>query len=235
MRIVISQPMYFPWVGLLEQIRLADLFIHYDDVQYARGFFNRVQIKRENGVSWLTVPLRDLHQGQLINEVSIDERVDWRTRHRELLKHAYSATPYIDEMLNIVDKVFSEKVNSLGDLSRASVSCLSDYFGLMNGRRFICSSDLEIGGKGSERLRDICVRFHATTYITGHGALNYLNHEIFERCNIRVEYMNYKKMEYPQMHGAFTPFLTGLDLVANCGKEGVKFICSDAKYWKEFP
>lgn len=235
MKIVISQPMYFPWVGLLEQIRLADLFIYYDDVQYTRGFFNRVQIKREHGVSWLTVPLRDLHQGQLINQASIDERVDWRTRHRELLKHAYSAAPYIDEMLNLVDKVFSEKVNSLGDLSRASVNCLSDYYGLMSGSEFTCSSDLEIGGGSSQRLCDICVKFNATTYITGHGALNYLDHELFERCNIRVEYMNYKKIEYPQMHGAFTPFLTGLDLVANCGKEGVKFICSDAKYWKEFP
>ena len=235
MKIVISQPMYFPWVGLLEQIRLADIFVYYTDVQYVRGFFNRVQIKREHGVSWLTVPLRDLHRGQLINEIAIDERVDWRAKHRSLLKHAYSASPHVDEMLNLVDQVFSEKVNSLGDLSRASVSCLSNYYGFMNGKKFVSSSDLGVGGKSSERLCDICLNFHATTYITGHGAINYLDHELFERRNIRVEYMNYKKIEYPQLHGPFTPFLTGLDLVANCGKEGVKYICSDAKYWKEFP
>ena len=63
MNLVISQSMYFPWVGMLEQIRLADVFMHYDDVQLARGFYNRVQVKTAQGARWLTVPLRDKHQG----------------------------------------------------------------------------------------------------------------------------------------------------------------------------
>ena len=43
--LVISQPMYFPRVGMLEQIRLADHFVYYDDVQFSRGgFSNRVQL-----------------------------------------------------------------------------------------------------------------------------------------------------------------------------------------------
>ncbi|MCA9907942.1 MAG: WbqC family protein, partial [Anaerolineae bacterium] len=67
MKLVISQSMYFPWAGLLEQIRLADTFVHYDDVQHTRGFYNRVQIKTGNGVRWITVPLRDWHQGQRID------------------------------------------------------------------------------------------------------------------------------------------------------------------------
>ena len=41
--------MYFPWVGLLEQVCSADCFVHYDDVQYVRGFCNRVQMKVPNG------------------------------------------------------------------------------------------------------------------------------------------------------------------------------------------
>ncbi|HOX52645.1 MAG TPA: WbqC family protein, partial [Fibrobacteria bacterium] len=31
--VVITQPMYFPWVGLFEQIRLADEIVWLDDVQ----------------------------------------------------------------------------------------------------------------------------------------------------------------------------------------------------------
>ena len=59
MRVVISQSMYFPWVGMLEQIRLADVFIHYDDVQFSKGSFsNRVQVKQPDGTSaWMTIPL----------------------------------------------------------------------------------------------------------------------------------------------------------------------------------
>ena len=29
--LVVSQPMYFPWVGMLEQIRLCDTYVFYDD------------------------------------------------------------------------------------------------------------------------------------------------------------------------------------------------------------
>ena len=53
MILVVSQPMYFPWVGLLEQIRLSDQFVHYDDVQYTRGFYNRVQVKVPGAIRWM--------------------------------------------------------------------------------------------------------------------------------------------------------------------------------------
>lgn len=234
MKIVISQPMYFPWVGLLEQIRLSDVFIHYDDVQFSRGLFNRVQIKREVGISWLTVPLRDLHRGQLISEVSIDNSFDWRSKHRDLLKSTYRNAPYFDEMLSLVDQVFSGKANSLADISRESVNALIKYYGLINKKSVLTSSSLKIPGKSSQRLLDICVEHNATSYITGHGARNYLDHNLFERSMIKVEYMSYKKLPYPQLNGDFTPFVTGLDLVANCGKDGIRYICSDSVYWKDF-
>ncbi len=47
--LVISQPMLFPWVGMLEQIRLSDTYVFYDDVQFSTGPGNRVsrvQVKR---------------------------------------------------------------------------------------------------------------------------------------------------------------------------------------------
>ena len=61
-RVVISQPMLFPWVGLFEQIRAADVYVHYDDVQFSKGSFtNRVQIKTARGPRWLTVPGASVH------------------------------------------------------------------------------------------------------------------------------------------------------------------------------
>ena len=36
MNVVISQPMLFPWVGMLEQVRLADSYVHYSDVQFSK-------------------------------------------------------------------------------------------------------------------------------------------------------------------------------------------------------
>jgi hypothetical protein len=39
---------------------------------------------------------------------------------------------------------------------------------------------------------------------------------------------------YPQLHGEFTPYVTALDLIANCGKERIDVICSEAIFWKNF-
>jgi hypothetical protein len=234
MKVVISQSMYFPWVGLLEQVRLADIFIHYDDVQYARGFYNRVQVKTTNGIKWLTVPLRDHHRGQKIDEVLIDERTDWRSQHRDILRQAYLRAPYRGEMLELLDEVFSSQVKTLADLSRESILSLSRYFKLTEFAEFLHSSDMNIPGSSSQRLHNICLAVAADIYVTGHGARNYLDHDLFERSGIRVEYMKYQMRPYPQLHGEFTPYVTGLDLVANCGRDGAHFICSESINWKEF-
>ena len=65
--VVVSQSMYFPWCGLLDQIRQADVFVYYDDVQLVRGFCNRVQVKTLQGYKWITVPLLRKSQKQLIH------------------------------------------------------------------------------------------------------------------------------------------------------------------------
>ena len=185
MNAVISQSMYFPWVGLLEQVRLADVFAHYDDVQFTRGFYNRVQVKTQNGVQWITVPLRDQHRGQLIDEVAIDERVDWRTQHVGILKQSYAKAPFCKDMLDVVDTVFSSSARSLADVARHSIVALADYFDLADGTRFVGSRELGVGGSSSQRLRDLCIALDSSVYITGHGARNYLDHQIFQEKDTR--------------------------------------------------
>jgi hypothetical protein len=235
MKAVISQSMYFPWVGFLEQIRLADVLVHYDDVQFSRGSFtNRVQVKNENGIKWMTVPLRNQQLGQNIEQIIIDNRTDWRNRHLNMLNQAYLKAPFRDEMLALVDQVLSNRHEMLSDLSRESLLALANYFNLSKNTLLMSSSQMGIGGTSNQRVLDLCLHVGASLYITGHGARNYLNHELFDQTGIRVEYMRYRMIPYNQLHGEFTPFVTALDLVANYGSNGEKFICSDSIYWKDF-
>lgn len=233
--LVISQPMYFPWVGMLEQIRLCDTYIFYVDVQFSRGASNRVsrvQVKTRDGVRWLTVPLRDRHLSNLICEIEIDERSDWRSRHRDILRQAYANAPYQQDMLELVDAVFSQKVRYLSELGSASTMALARYFGLEKGRTYLESSSVDAPGQSSQRVLSLCKTQRATRYVTGHGAKRYLDHDLFEQSGIDVEYMSYQLTPYPQLHGEFTPFVTALDLVANCGHEGARVICSGTESWR---
>lgn len=232
--IVISQSMYFPWVGLLEQVRLADVFVHYDDVQYSKGSFsNRVQVKGINGVGWMTLPLRDYHLGQRIDEVMLDDRSDWRSKHRAILRQAYLKAPFRDEMLGLVDRVFECRASTVAEISRYSMLELATYFGL-DRPSFLSSRALPVSGASSERVCDIVEHLEGRVYVTGHGARAYLNHMLFEERGISVEYMHYKRTPYPQLHGDFTPYVTALDLVANCGSQGAANIHSGTVGWREF-
>ncbi len=227
--------MYFPWVGFLEQMQLADVFVHYDDVQFSKGSFgNRVQVKTAKGPAWLTIPLRDLRLGQRIDDTIIDDRRDWRGQNRDLLRQAYFKAPFRDEMLSMADKVFAVKGNRLIDFSRASMLVLADYFGLSGQCEFVESSSLGAAGSSSQRVHDIVHCLNGKTYVTGHGAKNYLDHDLFERSGIDIAYMNYLRTPYPQLHGPFTPYVSALDLVANCGREGRQVIQGSTVHWREF-
>ena len=86
--VLISQPMYFPWVGMLEQMALADVWVHLDDAVFEGGFFNRVQIKTTDGTPWLTVPLAENKLGQ--SSMMQPATHDWQRKHWTTLQQSYA-------------------------------------------------------------------------------------------------------------------------------------------------
>ena len=93
MTVVILQPGYLPWLGFFDQMRRADVFVYYDDVQYdTHGWRNRNRIKTQRGPLWLTVPVR--HSGlskPRILDVAIDTRANWAKKHLASIRQAYAA------------------------------------------------------------------------------------------------------------------------------------------------
>lgn len=235
MNVVISQPMFFPWIGMFEQIRLADVYVHYSDVQFSKGsFVNRVQVKTAGGSRWLTVPLEGLSISQAISEVRISYRKDWRDSHLSLLRQAYRDAPYRDEMMKLVEAVYGEAHETIDGLSKASLAAVCAYYGFDRGRRFIDIETLGIGGSSSRRVLDIVLHLGGDVYVTGQGASRYLDHALFEDAGVRVEYMDYRKLPYPQQHGGFTPYVSVLDLIANTGRDGAGYVSPRTVYWRDY-
>ncbi len=232
-RVVISQPMFFPWVGMLEQIMLADIYVHYADVQFSKGsFVNRVQVKTASGIKWLTLPLKGLSLGQHIDEVEVSNSNDWRGNHIQLLAQAYADAPFCEEMLTIVRQTYDVNIKTIDELAIRSLNAVIAYFDLAENTQFMDSRNMNVDGSSSQRVLDIIRAVGGNIYITGHGAKKYLDHELFEQNRIRVEYMDYQKTSYPQLHGEFTPYVSILDLIANVGKAGKKYIHSGTLYWR---
>lgn len=226
--------MLFPWVGMLEQVRLADAYVDYADVQFSKGsFVNRVQLRTAAGNRWMTVPLADLKLGRRIDELHPDESRGWRESHRKMLREHYAEAPFLDDALDVVDSVYDEPWSDLGALALASLRAVCAYLGVSPGR-WLDVRSLGVTGAGSQRVLDIVKAIGGDVYVTGHGAARYLDHGAFAEAGVEVRYMDYVRMPYPQVHGQFDPHVSSLDLIANAGPEGNRYIAPRTRHWQEF-
>lgn len=233
--------MLMPWRGIFEQIRLCDTFIFYDDVQLpmgggkGRGFITRVQIKSEEGIRWLSLPVKRSHLGKQLISESVFAHQDWRRQHLESIRQCYRHAPFFEMLYeSVICPIYEFQTNSVSEFCMNSTTVLANQLGLAREWQISSRIDKTCLSDASERLLELCRRFNASRYITGHGAMNYLNHELFDRAGISVEYMQYRLAPYPQLHGAFNPYVSIIDLMFNVGPDASCYLDSDSSYWKLF-
>lgn len=222
--LAVLQPSYLPWLGFFDQVRRADIFVFYDDVQYDKnGWRNRNRIKSPGGPHWMTVPVRIAALTQRINETEIDNRQAWARKHVGTVRQFYAKAPFLNRYLPGLEELLAgQRWESLVDLDEAVVHLICGWLGLEC--RTVRSSELAISGERSERLLKLCQHFGARRYLSGSAARSYLDVELFAREGIEVEWQDYQHPVYPQQHGEFVPFLSTLDLLLNCGEESASII-----------
>jgi len=220
--VVILQPSYIPWRGYFGQIRRADLFIFYDDVQYDKhGWRNRNQIKTAQGKQWLTIPVhsKGVTEGIPIKDVRIDWSRPWGKNHLKALTFAYNKTPYFRDYLSLLESFYARRDECLADFTIETTILLSRELGITS-TRFLRSSDLPgIQGVKTDRLIQILKQVGASHYLSGPSARDYIEQEKFDGAGITLEYMEYNYPEYPQLYLPFDPYVTILDLLFMTGKD----------------
>ncbi len=224
---VILQPSYIPWRGYFDQIRRADLFIFYDDVQYDKhGWRNRNQIKTAAGKRWLTIPVHaaGATHGVPIRDVRIDWSKPWAEQHRKSLTTSYSRAPFFKDYLPLLDSFYNRRDEHLAEFTITTTTALATALGI-HGTRFMRSSELGgIQGSRTARLVEILRRVGADHYISGPSAQDYIETEQFAAAGIQLEYMVYDYGEYPQLYPPYDPHVTALDVLFMTGDRALEFL-----------
>ena len=227
MNVVILQPSYIPWRGYFDEIRRADLFVFYDDVQYdKRGWRNRNQIKTPRGKQWLTIPV--FSRGAQTEHIPIDQiRIvwenPWNSDHLKSLQYAYGKTPHFETYLPLLEQFYNRRDEFLADFTIDFTIALARVLGNEH-TRFMRSSKLDgIDGQKTDRLIQILKRVDATHYVSGPSARDYIEAEKFAAAKITLEYMEYDYPEYPQLYPPYDPFVSILDLLFMLGPDAGKY------------
>lgn len=231
MNVVILQPSYIPWRGYFDQIRRADLFIFYDDIQYDKhGWRNRNQIKTHQGKQWLTIPVhsKGVTQGIPIKDVRIDWSKPWAKSHLKALTGAYARAPFFKDYLPLLESFYERRDEFLADFTVATTIQLARELGF-SSTRFMRSSELTgIEGQKTDRVIRVLNQVGATHYLCGPSASSYMEPEKFATAGITFEYMQYDYPEYPQLYPPYDPYVSILDLLFMTGKDAGTYFKQEA-------
>jgi hypothetical protein len=201
----------------------SDIFVFLDTVQFKKNEFqNRNKIKTAQGWQWLTVPVVYKYP-EHIDEVSINNRIDWRKKHMRTLEINYQKAPYCRDLFPTLKEFYAGNSESLSEVNRESVRVLLKILGVHKETK-IASELGDFPEEPSERLAAICESVGADTYLSGAGGSDYLDLKPFNEKGIRVEFQNFKHPVYPQLYGDFIPNLSLLDLLFNGGPDSLDIL-----------
>ncbi|CAM3772138.1 WbqC family protein [Mesobacillus zeae] len=179
MKIAISQPEHFPYMGYFQKMSQADAFVILDDVQFSgpRSYQNRNKFINAAGEEeWFTVPVEKNSFYKLIKDVNTAPDFGWRKKLLKKIDYHFS--------MDLQDVFIPEK---LVDINMNSINICKKAFGIHTPLFF--SSEIPTTGNKNELLISICKYFQADTYVSGEGAKNYLDVNEFNKEGIDVIFL----------------------------------------------
>jgi hypothetical protein len=211
----IHQPNYIPWLGYFYKIAQADIFVFLDDVQFSnQGMQNYHYIKTPQGSFRLKIPVKKTF-GESINQVLINNELDWKKKHLKTIEVNYKRSEYFEEVFSDLEFLFSSDHYCIADLDRHLIEFICNKFGIST--KLINASELNIHSQREEKILDICDALDCKIYYSGTGARAYQNESNFGKRGIELRYSQFQPFEYTQLWGTFQVNVSVLDYLMNCG------------------
>jgi hypothetical protein len=217
------------------------VFVFHDDIQLphshgkSKSFQTRVQLKTQGGWEWLSLPV-DRGAGPekvLINEARFPSQ-SWRPLHLKAIRNAYRAAPFFRDIFDeIVEPLYAFQTDLIGEFCIESMVRLFPRLGIKIEPHRTSQMGLPRDLVASPRVLEHCKRFNADQYITGQGAREYIDYDLFEGNGVKIYYVEYAKQPYPQLYGDFNPYVSVLDLLFNVGRDVGPYFASRLRYWKD--
>lgn len=219
---------YLPWLGFFHKLAMADQFCVFDDVQYEKkAWNNRNYIKTQNGPQLLTVPTYSKnHYDIKLKDTRICYNTHWQRKHIRAIELAYRKAPYFDKYFNTIAQIIDGTHEYLIELNTSLAMYIAESMGL-NSQHWHYASLYEFQGTKSELVLDMCKTLGATIYIFGGEGKNYADELAFRRFGVMPVFQEFQHPVYDQLHGAFAPNMSALDLLFNHGPDSYQILTGE--------
>ncbi len=170
---------------------------------------------------WFRIPTNIPKTDTLIKDALIDNTQDWKKKHLDIFQFNYGKKY---EEISFLKELYQKDWEKIADFNIELITQCCQYLEIHT--KLLRASDLQVQGKKSHLLLDICKKLNATDFVANEGSKNYLekDREIFERENIKLGYHDYKHPRYNQKGNTFLENLAVLDLLFSEYKNAKKFV-----------
>lgn len=225
MKAAIHQPNFIPWLGYMNKIAQADVFIFLDTVQYnRRGLTNNNKIKTPNGELSITMPvIKGVYAEQKVSDVLLFDHSKSAEKICRTIEANYKKANYFDVFYPEFRQIMFEHSGLLMDLNMALIKWGMKAFNIKTDLKKASDFEIILEEDPSERLIRLTKAVGCNEYITGKGGFNYQDEERFHTEGIKLTLPTFNPPPYVQLWGAFIPNLSFVDALFNCGNSASTF------------
>lgn len=226
------QPCYLPWTGLFNKISLADSFCIFDCVQYQKkDFNNRVRINYNGKPCWLTVPVHSKnHFSKSVGDIEIFQN-GWQKKHAKTITACYGKTPYFKKFSGDIFEILNTySQHTLAELNKMFLNYFCELLKLKP--QIFSAKDLNLRGKKSDLVLDMCIKLGAKKYIFGSNGKAYADPRSFSENNIEVFFQQYECPPYKHVSDNFVPNLSVIDCIFHLGELSASYVRSNLLSWQ---
>lgn len=221
------QPHYFPWLGYLDKMAKADIFVISDKSQLSlKSPMRRNKVLRLDGKeATLTLSIADIksHEHKTCDELLLSNYDEIRKSHKGIIQTNYRNTPYYAEVMPYITKFFEVNFERYIDAALASVALLRDLYDVTTPVVLQSNMRYDSRLKNNELIVDFCRQLEADKYLSGNGARKYMDLGMYSKHGVEVAYQVFEYPIYPQFgQKSFVPNLSSLDMLFQLGIEGAR-------------
>lgn len=219
---------YLPYPGLFSKINLSDKFIYLSKIQFEKkSWQSRNRIINKNEDFLLSVPILNKDIKQLICEVKINNKIDWKKKHLKSIENNYSKTKFYKEYIIFFQKLYEKNWIYLAELNEYFLKYMLNELEIKT--EIISDRDCNFKKKKNNFLIEMCNYFNADKYISNKGSEKYIDLDLFKKNNINHYFVNYKGVDYRNKNNTSIINLSIIDMLFYCGSKETSKIIKDKK------
>ncbi|MCI8875041.1 MAG: WbqC family protein [Lachnospiraceae bacterium] len=217
MRLGIMQPYFFPYIGYFSLIKHVDEFILFDTPQFIRhGWIERNRIKNAGGgYVYISVPLLKHSQKTAIQNILINNEMDWKNKILAQLVH-YKKAPYYKEVTEMLRALFEKEYLDIVTLDKVTLEKVCEYLNIDTEIKVFSQMNLEIEQVLAldEWALNICKAIPgANEYWNPPGGKAFFDVSKYDKAGIDIRFQEVEITEYQQGKNAFEAGLSIIDVM----------------------